>query len=175
MSRAQGFAVWITGLPASGKSTVTRELVSHLLHAGVNAIVLESDALRTILTPEPSYANEEREQFYREMADIGALITRQGFPVIFDATAHRRTYRDRARSVIPRFIEVLVETPLSLCRERDPKGIYQAAGSSRARTVPGIQVPYEPPKAPDLTADGREDPARTASRIVARLRSSGWI
>lgn len=175
MSTAPAFAVWITGLPASGKSTVARELESQLREAGIDPVVLESDALRTILTPEPTYAPDERDRFYRQLADIGALIARQGIPVIFDATANRRAYRDRARAAIPRFLEVFVDSPLALCRSRDPKGIYRSADSSRASTVPGVQTPYEPPLAPGLVLDGVAAPGHSASRIVAKIREVGWI
>lgn len=175
MSRSPGFAVWITGLPASGKSSVTRELVSQLNAAGISPVVLESDLLRTILTPKPTFSQEERDLFYHQVAELGVMITRHGVPVIFDATANRRAYRDHARGAISRYLEILIDTPLDDCRRRDPKGIYRAAGSSSTATVPGIQVPYERPQTPELTLDGRDDPAGNAARIFTLLRSSGCI
>ncbi len=108
MKGKQGFAVWITGIPASGKSSITRELVGKLNEQGVLPAVLGSDALRSILTPEPTYSPEERDRFYRQMAQIGEMLCREGIPVIFDATANRREYRNHARSRINSFSEVLV-------------------------------------------------------------------
>ena len=175
MREKQGFAVWITGLPASGKSSITRELVRILNEQGVLPAVLESDALRSILTPEPTYSAEERNRFYRQMAQIGEILSREGIPVIFDATANRRTYRDHARSRISSFLEVLVECPLELCRKRDPKGIYAAAEQGKAMSVPGVQTPFEPPVDPDVVVDGREDPRISADAIVRRLRERGDI
>jgi adenylylsulfate kinase len=109
------------------------------------------------------------------MADLGALITRYGVPVIFDATANLRKYRDEGRSLIPRFVEVLVRCPLDECRKRDPKGIYAAAAAGSASTVPGIQTEYEPPGAPEVTVDGRDAPELNAGRIMAHLSSRRYI
>ncbi len=165
-----GFAVWITGLPASGKSTLTTALVQALSMRGIRAAVLESDALRRILTPHPRYDEEEREVFYGAMAYIGRLLAEHGVPVIFDATANRRAYRDRARREIPRFLELYVDTPLAICVARDPKGIYRKAQEGAAATVPGVQAAYEPPLHPEVVIKGdREAPEIGAERIVAML------
>ena len=90
------FAVWLTGLPACGKSAIARELL-RLLHAkSVDAAVLESDVMRTQLTPFPRYDEADRHFFYGTLAEIGILLTRVGRSVVFDATANRRRYRDAA-------------------------------------------------------------------------------
>lgn len=170
MSGQKGFAIWITGLPASGKSSIARELVHHLEQEGTFPVVLESDALRNILTPRATYHPEERDRFYLQMTQIGALLVHQGRSVIFDATANRRTYRDQARALIAPFIEVFVQCPLEVCRGRDPKGIYAAAVAGTAANVPGVQAVYEPPQMPELTVDCRDRPVNNADRIIAFLR-----
>lgn len=170
MNGQLGFAVWITGLPASGKSSIARELVALLEQAGIVPVVLESDVLRSILTPRATYHEEERDRFYLQMAQIGALLVHQGRSVIFDATANRRIYRDRARALITPFIEVFVQCPLDVCRGRDPKGIYADAANGTAANVPGVQAVYEPPQAPDLTVDCRDIPGDSAGRILVFLR-----
>jgi len=175
MKGKQGFAVWITGVPASGKSSISRELVGKLNDQGVLPAILGSDELRSILTPEPTYSTEERDRFYRQMAQIGEMLCREGIPVIFDATANRREYRDHARSRISSFLEVLVACPLELCRKRDPKGIYAAADRGKALNVPGVQTPFEPPLEPDVVVDGREDPRISADTIFRRLKKRGDI
>jgi len=175
MKGKQGFAVWISGLPASGKSSITRELVGKLNEQGVLPAVLGSDALRSILTQEPTYSLEERDRFYLQMAQIGEMLCRQGIPVIFDATANRREYRDHARSRIISFLEVIVECPLELCRKRDPKGIYAAAEQGKAVNVPGVQAPFEPPLQPDIVVHGREDPRISADIIFRVLKNRGDI
>lgn len=165
MSTARGFAVWLTGLPASGKSSVARELVNRLGELRVPVVVLESDSLRNILTPDATYSPEERDRFYRTMAMLGELITRTGVNVIFDATASRVFYRDYARELIPKFMEAYVRCPLEVCMKRDPKGIYARARGGAAATVPGLQSPYESPKAPELTLEC-EDSVQTAANLV---------
>ena len=145
-----GFAVWITGLPASGKSSLAAALARTLSSRGVNVAVLESDKLRYIFTPNPRYDEEEREVFYGAVAYVGRLLTEHGVSVIFDATANRRSYRDRARMRIPRFMEVYVQTPLAVCIDRDPKKIYKKGREGTAATVPGLQAVYEEPYHPEV-------------------------
>ena len=154
------FAVWITGLPASGKSTLAAALKGELAKRGVQAAVLESDELRRLLTPKPRYDEEGRDAFYGTLLQLGLLLLRQGVSVIFDATANRRRYRDRARELIPRYFEVHVDTPLDECRARDPKGLYRAAPAS----LPGLQAPYEPPLRPEFTS--RDPAGRIADAIM---------
>jgi adenylylsulfate kinase len=110
------------------------------------------------------------------MAYIGGLLTRHGVPVIFDATANRRAYRDEARRRIPQFLEVYVACPLPVCEARDPKGIYRRAREGKAPNVPGVQAEYEPPLAPDLVVRGdAEKPADAARRIVVALAEKGFL
>jgi adenylylsulfate kinase len=170
------FGVWITGLPASGKSTVATELLKQLRDLGINVTILESDALRKVFSTRPRYDELDREYFYGSLAFIGELLTEHGISVIFDATANRQSYRDRARQQIPRFIEVFVDCPLEICMQRDPKGIYRKARSGEASHVPGLQAPYEPPACPDIVIDGHRDlPAESARRIIATLVAKGFV
>ena len=168
---APGFAVWLTGLPASGKSTLARALKAVLAARGIDCAVLESDVLRAVLTPQPCFDEQERDTFYNQMAFIGALLTQHGVAVIFDATANRREHRDGARRRIAKFLEVWVNSPLEICMARDPKGIY-----GKGVTVPGLQVAYEPPMSPDVVIQGdREDSGEAAQRIVAVLVQRGYV
>ena len=174
--KPQAFAIWVTGLPASGKSTLVAALRTQLADAGIDVAVLESDVLRPVFTPQARYQEEDRDAFYRQIVYVGSLLTRHGVPVIFDATAQRRSYRDRARAEIPRFLEVYVECPLSTCVARDPKGVYRKAREGQATTVPGLQTVYEPPEAPDVVVRGDQETPEDAARwVVARLREKGLI
>lgn len=153
------FAVWLTGHSGSGKSTLARELVERLHARGVEVSVLESDVMRTQLTPHPRYDDADRDFFYGALTDIGVGLVSKGRSVVFDATANRRAYRDAARQRIARFAEVYVDTPLEVCRARDSKGLYRR----------GMQIPYEPPLAPELVLQENAGP------IVAFLAARGWI
>jgi adenylylsulfate kinase len=170
------FAVWITGLPSSGKSTVAAALVKQLEALGVDAAVLESDELRKVFTPHPVYSEGEREKFYHAMAYVGTLLVDHGVPVIFDATANRRAYRDRARHQIGRFIEVYLDCPIAVCVQRDPKGLYRKAQAGATSTLPGIQASYEEPERPDVVVGGdRDAPPEAAQKIVSALIAKGYL
>jgi adenylylsulfate kinase len=169
------FAVWITGPPASGKTVLALALRRRLADAGVAAVWLESDALRRILTPEPTYRPEERDRFYAELADLAALLVDQGFPVLVDATAPRRRHRRRLREKTPRFVEVLVATPLAVREARDPKGLYRRARVGHAPHLPGATEPYEEPARADLVISGESAAEESAAEIVRHLEDRGFL
>ena len=131
------WAIWITGVPGSGKSALARAAAAELAARGTDVRVLELDEIRKTLTPAPDYSDAEREVVYRALACIAALLVDAGTRVVIDATAHRRAWRELARREIPRFAEVQLECAPELCRERErdrapgnaPRGIY--AGASR--------------------------------------------
>jgi adenylylsulfate kinase len=170
------WAIWITGLPGSGKSAIARAAAAALAARGDHAQVLELDQLRRTLTPAPAYDPVERDAVYRALVAIAAALTRAGLPVIIDATAHRRAWRDLARAVIADFAEVQLVCPLDVARERErargaghhPREIYAKAGRPGA-TVPGVDVPYEPAVAPELTLDTTQVTAEEAGVRVADL------
>ncbi len=104
------------------------------------------------------------------MAYLGKLLVYNGVNVIFDATANRRRYRNKARLQIKRFFEVYVKCPIEVCSRRDPKGLYREAKSGKITSLPGIQTGYEPPKNPDVTIfSDKETPKQAAKKIVKEL------
>lgn len=163
------FAIWLTGLPASGKSTIAAALRPQLEQLKLSVEVLESDAVRRILTPTATYSLAERDLFYRALAFMGARLVAHGVTVIFDATASKRAYRDFARSLIPRFIEVAVECPLGLAMQRDYKGTYQRGQRGESSTVPGLQDSYEAPLHPEVRIDTTQLSATDAARMVLQV------
>ncbi|GAB4362916.1 MAG: adenylyl-sulfate kinase [Deltaproteobacteria bacterium] len=176
MTADPAFAVWITGLPASGKSTLAHALAQELQMRGTRVCVLESDVLRKVLTPSPTYDDAERETFYGAVVHIASLLAGHGVPVLIDATGNRRSFRERARRELPRFLEVYVECPLAVCVARDPKGIYRRGMAGEVFDVPGLSAEYEPPLSPDLVVRGdREDPREAARRVAEILNARGWL
>ena len=143
-----GAVVWFTGLPAAGKSVLATRLVERLRAAGVATALLDSDQVRAAHVPPPGHEPAARDSFYRTLAGLAALLARQGLVVVVAATAHRQGWRDFARAIAPRFVEVHVDTALDECQRRDPKGLYAAA--SALPHLPGVNVPYEAPRSPEL-------------------------
>ncbi len=167
------FAVWLTGLSGSGKSAIARELVGKLHARGVDAAVLESDVLRTQVTPFPKYDERDRDLFYGSLVALGKYVCDAGRPVVFDATANRRRYRDAARQSIVRFAEIYIDTPLEVCIARDTKGLYR---NPSVTSLPGLQAAYEAPLVPELVVRGANGtPADGAEKILAFLSRRGWI
>lgn len=152
-----GTVVWITGPPSSGKSTFARRARKVLELHGKSVALLDSDEVRASLERPLGYGADDRAAFYTLLAERAAALAGAGAIVLVAATAHRRDYRQRARRLAPRFIEVYVDTPLAECARRDDKGLYRAAASGHVDALPGVNVGYEPPRHPDVVASGGLD------------------
>lgn len=176
MIKDGGFAVWLTGLPSSGKSAVAAALGRRLLEAGAPVEVLDSDALRQRLTPHPDYTDEERDWFYDVVLFLAELLTRNGVNVLIAATASRQVYRDAARQKISRFMEVHIDCPEAVCRQRDPKGLWRRSESGDISSLPGSGVAYEPPVTPEVRIDtAKLAIAEAAQRIFTKLEEKGYL
>jgi adenylylsulfate kinase len=172
MTRSPAVVVWLTGLPASGKSTLARRTAEALRNAGAPCCLLDSDTLRTAVFSRLGYEAADRDAFYESLAQLAALLARQELCVIVAATAHERRWRDRARALAPRFIEVHVATPPEVCAERDTKGLYRAAFGGKAPTLPGVGVEYQPPRTPEVIAEGGSD-ENALTALVALIHHPG--
>ena len=170
------WALWVTGPPGSGKTTVTCAAVELLRARGRSVRTIELDAIRRYLVPRPEYTEAERELVYRALVYFAVQLVEANVPVIVDATANRRRWRELARAAIRRFGEVQLVCPLEVCRQREgtreagnaPSEIYARAGAPGA-TVPGVDVPYETSLAPELLIDSRQDDVPTAAGAIASL------
>jgi adenylylsulfate kinase len=171
----QGVVIWVTGLPASGKSTFAQRAADRLTGLGKCVCRLDSDELRGALFPGLGYDDASRDAFYEALAQAAALLARQGLCVLVAATAHRTRWRGRARQLAPRFVEVWIDVPAGQCAERDPKGLWRAATTGSAPELPGAGVAYEPPVSPDVIAHGGFDHAALAdlSALVVEVTHAG--
>jgi adenylylsulfate kinase len=168
MSRGRAF--WVTGLPGSGKTTLALAAKKEI----PGLVVLHMDEMRRVVTPEPTYSEEEREHLYRSLVFAALVMTREGRDVVIDATANRRSWRDLARKLIPEFHEIYVKCPLDVCREREkervdafaPKGIYKKGETGWP--VPGVNVPYEEPVNPELVIDCDRLCVEEAGEVLVR-------
>lgn len=152
-----GSLVYVTGLPSSGKSTFAEALRRRLAERQIAACILDSDAVREALVPSPDYGPVGRANFYETLARMGRLLAEQGLVVIIAATASREAYRSAALHRAPRFVEVLIDTPIEECRKRDTKGLYAAYREGRVAHVPGEDEHYERPRGPSVIAKGGHD------------------
>jgi adenylylsulfate kinase len=154
---SRGAVVWITGPPASGKSTLAARLQRALARDLHPCCILDGDEVRAAIVPPYGYTPAERDSFYATLAHLAALLARQGLVVIVAATSHRRAHREQARAHAPQLIEVYVRVPLEERERRDPRGLYAAARSGALSGLPGADVAYEPPTDPDVVAHGGDD------------------
>ncbi len=173
VEQQEGFILWLTGLPASGKTTVGRAVQTQLAQQGIQTLLLDSDELRQILTPEPAYTAAEREWFYRVMGQWALWLARNQCHVIVAATANLRRYRDVVRAQSQRFVEVWVRCELAVCQARDPKGIYATAAENPRNQVPGLGSNYEAPEQAEIEIEtDKIDPQTAAQKILNYLKTA---
>jgi adenylylsulfate kinase len=171
-----GFAIWLTGLPSSGKTTLAHALRRLLNERGIAVQILDSDQLRRRLTPNPTYSAEERDWFYDIITFLAELLTTNGVNVLIAATAPRRAYRQAARERIARFAEIYVQCPPEICRARDPKGLWERADRGEITNLPGAGGLYEAPAAPESRVDtARHSAGEAARHILRRLDARGFL
>ena len=164
-----GFAIWFTGIPASGKTTLAKALQAKLKEQGIATHLLDSDELRSWLTPQPTYSAEERDWFYRVLNHIALMLVSNNVNVLVAATAARRVYRDCLRIQVSRFAEIYVDTPLKVCRNRDPKGLYARSEAGEIDNLPGIDALYEVPQHPEIVVSAENPTATNINYIFNHL------
>jgi len=171
---SQGATVWLTGLSGSGKSTVADVLEQLLVGVGRPAYRLDGDNLRLGLNADLGFSAVDRNENVRRAGEVARLFAEAGVVAIMPLISPYRKGRDHARQIHLEaglaFVEVFVDTPLAVCEQRDPKGLYARARAGEITGFTGIDDPYEAPIRAELTltpADG--DPVAQATRILALL------
>ena len=151
----RGGVIWLTGLSASGKSTLALELERRLFERGYQVYVLDGDNIRHGLNADLGFSPEERSENIRRVGEVGALFARAGFIVLSAFISPYRSDRTRAREAAEEgmFHEVFVKADLATCEARDPKGLYKKARAGEIADFTGIDAPYEVPEAPEFIVD----------------------
>jgi bifunctional enzyme CysN/CysC len=167
-----GLTVWLTGLSGSGKSTVAVALEQRLIEHGTPAYLLDGDNLRHGLNGDLGFSAADRDENVRRVAEVARLFADAGVVALVPLISPYRAARARARAVHEaagvRFVEVFVDTPIAVCEQRDPKGLYAKARAGEITGFTGIDDPYEAPTAPELTLrPGDGDPPAAAALVVA--------
>jgi len=148
----RGLVIWLTGLSGAGKTTIATELERQLFAAGRHTYLLDGDNLRHGLCSDLNFSAESRRENIRRAGEVAALFADAGVIVIAAFISPFRADRERARQAMAagRFVEVFVNAPLTVCEQRDVKGLYARARANQIKEFTGISAPYEPPEHPEI-------------------------
>lgn len=174
-----GFTLWFTGLPSSGKSTIAKEVENELRRRGLRVENLDADGLRKNLHPDLGFTKEERGVNNKRIGYISKLLTKNDVATIVAAVSPFKEYRQIAREMIEEegeFYQIYVECPVELCKERDPKGLYEKAEEGIIPNFTGISHPFEEPEMGeyDLKVNTAElDPDSATEKVMQFLVDTG--
>lgn len=168
----KAMCLWLTGLSGAGKTTLANELDRILYSQGCHAYVLDGDNLRCGISSDLGFNEEDRSENIRRAAEITKILVDAGLIVIVSLISPFRGDRSFARSIFEadRFFEIYINTPLSVCEERDPKGLYKKARGGAIKNFTGIDSPYEPPVCPEMIIETEGfSISQCAEKILASL------
>lgn len=168
------FVIWFTGLSGSGKSTIANQLEKRLFDMGVKTYSLDGDNIRSGLNKGLGFTKEDRNENNRRIAEVAKLFMDGGLVTITAFISPLKEDRDRAREIIgsENFIEIFVNTPLSICEKRDVKGLYKKARQGEIKNFTGISSPYENPSNPDIEVKTDEETIEdSVERILEILKA----
>ena len=172
----QGFVVWMTGLPGSGKTTIANELTKIYKQKGLPTETMDGDEIRLGLSADLGFSKEDRQEHARRVVFVSKILARNDVAVNVALISPYRSFREHARKEIPNFVEVFVNTPLEVCIERDPKGLYKKALKGEITDLTGLQDPYEEPLEPELIIDTTKGtPINAAEIIIDELEKMGFL
>ncbi|MCH8252072.1 MAG: adenylyl-sulfate kinase [Planctomycetes bacterium] len=178
MLNQKGALIWFTGLSGSGKSTIAYTLEHALIQRGHLAYVLDGDNIRHGLNKNLGFSAEDRTENIRRIAEVGALFIDTGVITLTAFISPYKADRDAARETVGEgnFFEVFCDTPLAVCEERDPKGLYKKARAGEIKGFTGIDAPYEAPDKAEMIIDtSKMSPQEATVALCEMLESAGKI
>jgi adenylylsulfate kinase len=165
-----GLTVWFTGLSSAGKTTISRAVRERLCARGYKVEWLDGDVVRRYLSKGLGYSKEDRDENIRRIGFVAELLTRNGVLVLVSAISPYRAVRQEMRARIGNFLEVHVDAPLEVCRQRDINGVYRRAQTGEIHNVTGLDDPYEPPLEPDVVCHThRETIEESVAKVLHRI------
>ena len=172
----EGLTIWITGLSGAGKSTLGRELTRLLIERGLNVELLDGDDIRTNLSKGLGFSKKDRDINVRRIGYVCNLLSRNEVVAIAAAISPYREARREVRAMIDRFVEIYVECPIEVLKERDPKGLYERALRGEIPNFTGISDPYEPPEHAEIVCDtDTESEEESVAKVVRSLELMRYI
>lgn len=169
-------AIWLTGIPASGKTTISNLLKDYFQKKGIPAIILDGDEMRKTISKDLGFSPEDRKEHNRRVIEIAKLLLKNNIIAIIPLISPYSKTRELARKEIPNFVEVYVKASLDTCKKRDPKGLYQKALDGKMQNLTGLQSPYEEPTNPELVLDTeRYSSTECLDKIISKLKELGYI
>jgi len=167
----KGGVLWLTGLSGSGKSTLAFSLEERLFRKGYHVYVLDGDNIRHGLNANLGFSASDREENIRRIGEVSRLFADTGVITLSSFVSPYKADRDTVRGLAAEgeFLEVFVNTPLELCEQRDPKGLYKKARAGKITNFTGVSDPYEPPVAPELEIRTAECTVEQAAQQVLEL------
>lgn len=171
--------IWMTGLSGSGKSSIANLLEQKLAETGKHTYLLDGDNVRHGLCGDLGFSDKDRVENIRRISEVAKLFVDAGLIVITAFISPFRADRDFCRKLVEQgeFVEVFVDTPLAVCEQRDPKGLYKKARSGDIKEFTGIDSEYEAPLAPEIHlayTDGQTE-QDSAAQLFALLTQKGLI
>jgi adenylylsulfate kinase len=172
----RGVTVWLTGLSGAGKTTISKALEQELRSRHPKVELLDGDIIRENLTKGLGFSKEDRDENIRRIGFVAHLLTRNGVVVLVSAISPYREIRQEVKQRIGDFIEVFVNAPLTVCEQRDVKGLYKRARSGEIKNFTGIDDPYEPPIDPEVECrTDLEALDESVSKILSKLTDLGYL
>ena len=163
--------LWLTGLPGSVKSTLANEVEQALFQLGVHTYLIDGDNIRTGLNKDLGFTAQDRAENVRRVGEVAKLMVDAGLVVIVSLVSPFRGDRDSVRELFEaeEFVEVFVDTPVEICAQRDPKGLYAKAKAGNLPNMTGIGQGYEPPLNPELRIDGTADLTQSTATVIQKV------
>jgi adenylylsulfate kinase len=172
----RGVTVWFTGLSGAGKTTITRAVEQELRSRNYQVEILDGDIIRENLTKGLGFSKEDRDENIRRIGFVAHLLTRNNVIVLVSAISPYRTVREEVRQKVGNFVEVYVNAPLSVCENRDVKGLYKKARSGEIKNFTGVSDPYEPPLQPEVECHtDQETLAESVEKVLTALEQLGYL
>lgn len=169
------FTVWLTGVPASGKTTLAWRLRYQLDVCGIRPIVvLDGDEMRSLVCADLGFGREDRRKQAERLSGVAKILNDQGVSVIVAAVSPYREDRAAARDLIKNFLEVGLWAPPEVCEQRDPKGLYARQRAQHMKGLTGVDAPYEPPEnSPPLLDTSSMDVEACVQALRERIWGAG--